>query len=97
MKKIINIKTGMCILLLTFTIISSSVYSQQVFNRGERQPFNSQSQMLSSSPSRLPPPPKEDDAVGHNPAPVGDVQWLLPLLAVGYGIYNRQRKMKAKN
>ena len=34
----------------------------------------------------------EDDPanVNDNNVPIGDMQWLLPLLAIGYGIYNRK-------
>ena len=92
MKKIINIKTCISILLLAFIIISSSAYSQQIFNGGERQPFDSQNNQSLRAPGGGPgiPPPTEEDKVGG--APIKDIYWLLPLLAIGYGIYSRKRE-----
>ena len=100
MKKIINLKTCISILLLAFVIISSSAYSQSIFNGGERQPFNSQNNQLLRGP---------DDAGGGGPGdwewdddwmvgggPIEDVYWLLPVLAIGYGIYSRRRGTRCK-
>jgi len=102
MKNKINIKTGLSILLLVFGAFTfvSSAYSQQklndIFIDKERLPFNSQSELL-RAPGGGPgiPPPGEDDKVGG--APVTDVYWFLSALVVGYGIYNRQRKLKMEN
>ncbi len=91
MRKLFNIKTGLCILLLVAKM--SGLYGQGVFDQGERQPFNqpvaAASPMLQRAPG-LPgiPPPTEADKVGG--VPVGDHIWMLSLLAVGYGIYRRK-------
>jgi len=34
--------------------------------------------------------------VNDNNIPVGDIQWLLPVLAIGYGIYSRKKGTRCK-
>ena len=95
MKRIMNIRKGISTLLLILAafIFASTAYSQQIFNGGERQPFNSQNNQLMRAPGGGPgiPPPTEEDKVGG--AAVKDAYWLLPLLAIGYGIYSRRKRM----
>jgi len=38
----------------------------------------------------------DDKDVNDNDASVGDLHWLLPALAIGYGIYNRIKQTKNK-
>lgn len=102
MKRIMNIRTGISTLMLVLAvfIFASTAYSQQIFNSGERQPFNStQNGLLNKAPGSGPgggiPPPTEENKVGG--ATVKDVYWLLPLLAIGYGLYSRQRRLNVKN
>ncbi len=95
MKQKLNIKTKVSILLvfLGMLVFVPSARSQQIFDIEKRQPFDSQNGlMINRAPGVNPglPPPKEEDKVGG--APVEDTYWLLPLLAVGYGILSRQRK-----
>jgi len=124
MKKKINIKTGINILLLALGMLVSPLYSQSTFQEGGRQPFEAPASGQSFSRSNAPgsslpsggedtkvgagandipcptcpggmlPPPGEDDKVGAG-APVSDVFWLLPWLAVGYGVF--KRKLRTKN
>jgi len=101
MKKKLNIRTCIGIILLFFGMLAfvPSARSQQIFDIKDRQPFDSQIGVMNRAPGVNPnlPPPKEEDKVGG--APVNDTYWLLPLLAVGYGLFIRQRKQakEAKN
>ena len=86
---------GLSILLLVMGMFASPLYGQEIFNRGERQPFDAQPAVESGQLLRAPslvgpglPPPGEDDKVGG--VPVEDAVWLLPLMAVGYGVYRRR-------
>ena len=98
-----NKKIKISILLLTLQLLISPVFGQQIFDNVERQPFDSPTWILQSNQiSRAPglggaggpgiPPPTEEDKVG---APIEDVFWLLPMLAIGYGII--RRKIRTKN
>ena len=106
MKKKINIKNGLSMLLLVLGILASPLYGQELFKEGERQPFNSSSSNTAQSGQPLkapgsglgdpgvPPPPTEEDKVGG--ATVEDAYWAIMLLAVGYGAF-RKRKLTPKS
>ena len=95
MKRKINIKTGISILLLVLGLVP--LYSQEISNGEENEPFHSpswtppsqqqQQQLLKAPGAGGPdlPPPTEDDKVGG--APIRDALWVFPLFAVSYGIY----------
>ena len=86
------------ILLLALGLLISPVFGQQSSDISERKPFDSptlfsDSNQLNRAPGPgIIPPPTEDDKVG---APVKDVIWLLPLLAISYGI--SRKKLRTKN
>ena len=88
-----NIKTHTVILLLILTG-GLSLHGQQIFENGERQPFNIPVetgqiwQPLKDLGPGLPPPPPG----GYVGGPVTDACWLMVALAVGYGMLCRRRK-----
>ena len=63
-------------------------------------PFSGPSRVVPDDPGdeKFPGGGGETDPIHVNDPgiPVGDIQWLLPLLAIGYGVYNR-KKLKIKN
>ena len=100
MKRKINIKTNISILLLVWGLnIISPLHGQEIFEAGERYPFDAPpATAKNDQPLRAPglpglPPPGEDDKVGG--APIGDTFWIFPLLALVYGIY-RKKKVKSE-
>ena len=99
MKKRINI-----LLLVWGLNIIFPLYGQEIFEAGERYPFNSppataqNGQLLQAPGAGGPviPPPTEEDKVGGSP--VRDAFWIFPLLALGYSIYvYRKRKITPKS
>ena len=96
MKRKINIKTGIYILLLVLWL--SPLYGQEI----ERQPFNSPTPVTIQHELKAPgvggpdiPPPTEEDKVGG--VPVKDTFWLFPLLAASYGLYTGRKKRIVKS
>ena len=80
-------------ILLALGLLISPVFGQQFSDTQEKKPFESPvlfsgNDQLNRAPGGgIIPPPTEDDKVG---APVKDVIWLLPLLAICYGIFRRK-------
>ena len=88
-------------LLLALWLFVSPTFGQQSFDTPERKPFESPALFSANNQlNRAPggggtiPPPTEGDKVG---APVKDVIWLLPLLAIGYGIFRKNKTYKIKD
>ena len=86
------------VLLLALWLSVSPTFGQQSFDTPERKPFDSPAlfsangQLNKAPGGGIIPPPTEGDKVG---APVKDTIWILPLLAIGYGIL--RRRLLAKN
>ena len=91
---------SLSILLLALGLLISPAFGQQYSDILEREPFaspillssNNQLNRAPGGPGIIIPPPSEDDKVG---APIEDPIWLLPLLALGYGVF--RRKIITKN
>ena len=84
------------VLLFALVLLVSPVFGQQYSDISEREPFspptlfsaNDQLNRAPGGPGIILPPPTEEEKVGG--APVEDAIWLLPLLALGYGIFKRK-------
>jgi len=89
-----RLRLHLSLLLLVFGTLG--LQGQEIFNKSERQPFDAQpaaaqsGQLLKAPGNPGIPPPGEDDKVGG--APMGDILWLWPFLAVGYGVVIRRKK-----